>query len=95
MQRRPIEVRASLKKRDENYWEKGDHSGARFDLCTMYGHINQQSAGPSEDITVGMELWLTKTPTTLQKLFILQLKIFSFCAQPGWVEAFLGEWFAG
>ena len=30
-----------LKKRDENHWEKGDHSGARFDLCTVYGHIYQ------------------------------------------------------
>ena len=28
---------------DANHWEKGDHSGARFDLCTMYGHIHQQS----------------------------------------------------
>lgn len=25
-----------LKKRDENLWEKGDHSDARFDLCTVY-----------------------------------------------------------
>ena len=31
-----------LKKRDESLWEKGDHSGARFDLCTVYGHIHQQ-----------------------------------------------------
>ena len=28
-----------LKKRDEDHWEKGDHSGARFDLFTVYGHI--------------------------------------------------------
>ena len=27
---------------DANHWEKGDHLGARFDLCTVYGHINQQ-----------------------------------------------------
>ena len=26
-------------KRDENHWEKGDHLGTRFDLCTVYGHI--------------------------------------------------------
>ena len=32
----------NLKKRDANHWEKGDHSGARFDLCTVYGHIHQQ-----------------------------------------------------
>ena len=25
---------------DANHWEKGDHSGARFDPCTMYGHIH-------------------------------------------------------
>ena len=31
-----------LKKRDANHREKGDHSGARFDLCTVYGHIHQQ-----------------------------------------------------
>ena len=30
-----------LKKRDANHWGKGDHSGARFDLCTVYGHIHQ------------------------------------------------------
>ena len=24
-----------MKKRDANHWEKGDHSGARFDLCTV------------------------------------------------------------
>ena len=33
----------NLKKRDANHWEKGDHSGARFDLCTVYGHIHQHS----------------------------------------------------
>ena len=27
----------NLKMRDANHWEKGDHSGARFDLCTVYG----------------------------------------------------------
>ena len=31
-----------MKKSDENHWEEGDHSGARFDLCTVYGHIHQQ-----------------------------------------------------
>ena len=31
-----------LKKRDANHWEKGDHSGPRFDLCTVDGHIHQQ-----------------------------------------------------
>ena len=31
-----------MKKRDANHWEKGDHSGARLDLCTVYGHIHQQ-----------------------------------------------------
>ena len=31
-----------MKKGDANHWEKGDHSGARFDLCTVYGHIHQQ-----------------------------------------------------
>ena len=30
---------STLKKRDANHWEKGDHSGARFDLCTVYGHM--------------------------------------------------------
>ena len=25
----------NMKKRDVNHWEKGDHSGARFDLCTV------------------------------------------------------------
>ena len=25
---------------DANHWEKGDHSGARFDLCTVYEHIH-------------------------------------------------------
>ena len=37
-----ITLRLQLKKRDENHWEKGDHSGARFDLCTVYGHTHQQ-----------------------------------------------------
>ena len=27
---------------DANHWEKGDRSGARFELCTVYGHIHQQ-----------------------------------------------------
>ena len=27
---------------DANHGEKGDHSGAKFDLCTVYGHIHQQ-----------------------------------------------------
>ena len=26
-----------VKKRDANHEEKGNHSGARFDLCTAYG----------------------------------------------------------
>ena len=30
-------------KRDANHWEKGDHSGARFDLCTVYGHMDYRS----------------------------------------------------
>ena len=30
-----------MKKRDANRWEKGDHSGVRFDLCTVYGHNNE------------------------------------------------------
>ena len=30
-----------LGEKDANHWEKGDHSGARFDLCTVYGHIHQ------------------------------------------------------
>ena len=28
-----------IKKRDADHWEKGDHSGAKFGLCTVYGHI--------------------------------------------------------
>ena len=44
----PTSVSSSLlKKRDANHWEKGDHSGARFDLCTVYGHIHQQLLSPS------------------------------------------------
>ena len=35
-----------MKKRDANHWEKGDHSGARFDLCTVYGHIHTNTEGP-------------------------------------------------
>ena len=27
---------------DANHWEKGDYSGARLDLFTVYGHIHQQ-----------------------------------------------------
>ena len=34
------------KKRDANHWKKGDHSGARFDLCTMYGYIHQHMKEP-------------------------------------------------
>ena len=49
-----------LKNRDANHWEKGDHSGARFDLCTVYGHIHQhfperkpKEFGPVTDAEVG------------------------------------------
>ena len=49
-----------MKKRDANHWEKGDHLGARFDLCTMYGHILQHYPAPAlagtED-TQPLEVW--------------------------------------
>ena len=38
------QLKTTVKKRDANHWEKGDHSGARFDLCIVYGHIHQQTA---------------------------------------------------
>ena len=42
-----------MKKRDANHWEKGDHSGARFDLCTVYGHIHQHSRKVKEVVFSG------------------------------------------
>ena len=39
-----LDLTPMVKKRDANHLEKGDHSGARFDLCTVYGHIHQHTA---------------------------------------------------
>ena len=47
--------------RDANHWEKCDHSGARFDLCTVYGHIHQpeEADQPEEAIVQENEIVIT------------------------------------
>ena len=47
---------------DANHWGKGDHSGARFDLCTVYGHIHQQFISGLPPLSPSVNFRLTSKP---------------------------------
>ena len=62
-----------LKKRDANHWEKGDHSGARFDLCTVYGHIHQHYKQRTIALSTTEAEYLAGTEATKEVVWLQQL----------------------